>query len=371
VVSGAAFYLWRRISEEDRGRVWRLYGWFTALMTCGSCFGAATWVARMMQFSYYLKGLRSLDTSQQYSMFARSYSYRPAFSVTYAIEFLCLSVAKLLVLDRMLEISTPQMDSTRKRVMTTWWCVVAGVFLGNAVGLIANTVAAVYFQKAADAVGAASDFYNATNNSIGNAYYLSHRQELQRAFKISSVQSVCEVAVLLLIVVSFAAAGIFCAFRISSILRDARTSNMDASDASQAVVSGRRLRQHLVATGKRLRLQVLSITAVVFLAFVLRSAFSTMYAIAYELQNSGNAKNCNVGLSFCDEQCYNVYTHILQWMALTPEFQLTIVLLSSPLTLLVALWGLTPAIALRLMKLALPCSPHAAPLNPNYEFSGA
>jgi hypothetical protein len=230
----------------------------------------------------------------------------------------------------------------------------------------------VYFQKAADAVGAASNFYNATNNSIGNAYYLSHRQELQRAFKISSVQTVCEVAVLLLIVVAFAAAGFFC---ISSILRDARTNNMEASEAlkaSQAVVAGRRLRQHLVATGKRLRLQVLSITAVVFLAFVLRSAFSTMYAIAYELQNSGNVKNCNVGLSFCDDQCYNVYTHILQWMSLTPEFQLTVVLLSSPLTLLVALWGLTPAIALRLMKLAMPCSPHAAPLlNPNYEFSGA
>ena len=108
-----------------------------------------------MQFSYYLKGLRSLDTSQQYSMFARSYSYRPAFSVTYAIELLCLSVAKLLVLDRMLEISTPQMDSTHKRVVATWWCVVAVVVVGNAVGLIANTVAAVYFQKAADAVGAA------------------------------------------------------------------------------------------------------------------------------------------------------------------------------------------------------------------------
>ena len=36
------------MEEEDRGRVWRLYGWFTALMTCGSCFGAVAWAARMM-----------------------------------------------------------------------------------------------------------------------------------------------------------------------------------------------------------------------------------------------------------------------------------------------------------------------------------
>ncbi len=35
------------------------------------------------------------------------------------------------------------------------------------------------------------------------------------------------------------------------------------------------------------------------------------------------------------------FTHINQWAARTPEFQVTIVLVSSPLTLLVALWGMT------------------------------
>ena len=33
------FRRWRRMQEEDRGRVWRLYGWYSALMTCGSCVG--------------------------------------------------------------------------------------------------------------------------------------------------------------------------------------------------------------------------------------------------------------------------------------------------------------------------------------------
>ena len=42
------FYRWRRMEEEDRGRVWRLYGWFAALMACGSCVGAVAWVAQMM-----------------------------------------------------------------------------------------------------------------------------------------------------------------------------------------------------------------------------------------------------------------------------------------------------------------------------------
>ena len=41
---------------------------------------------------------------------------------------------------------------------------------------------------------------------------------------------------------------------------------------------------------------------------------------------------------------------ITQWMAYTPEFQLMIVLVSSPLALLVALWGMTPKATLQLMK---------------------
>ena len=41
---------------------------------------------------------------------------------------------------------------------------------------------------------------------------------------------------------------------------------------------------------------------------------------------------------------------MLNWMALTPEFQLLIVLVSSPVALLVALWGMTSNATLQLMK---------------------
>jgi hypothetical protein len=43
------FYVWRRMQEEDRRRVWLLYGWFSGLVLCGSCFGAVSWAARMTQ----------------------------------------------------------------------------------------------------------------------------------------------------------------------------------------------------------------------------------------------------------------------------------------------------------------------------------
>ena len=62
------FYRWRRMEEEDRGRVWRLYGWFTALMACGSCFGAVAWAAYMMGLANFFKGNDSEDPAQLTSL---------------------------------------------------------------------------------------------------------------------------------------------------------------------------------------------------------------------------------------------------------------------------------------------------------------
>ena len=54
--------------------------------------------------------------------------------------------------------------------------------------------------------------------------------------------------------------------------------------------------------------------------------------------------------TFCDPSCHNEFTHINQWAVRTPEFQMTIVLISSPVALLVALWGVTSRYTLQLMK---------------------
>ena len=46
-----------------------------------------------------------------------------------------------------------------------------------------------------------------------------------------------------------------------------------------------------------------------------------------------------------------IYFYIMQqWLLYTPEFQLSVELISSPLTLLVALWGMTSKHTLRLMQ---------------------
>ena len=91
-------------------------------------------------------------------------------------------------------------------------------------------------------------------------------------------------------------------------------------------------------------------TAVVFVAFVVRSVQSTMFAVARQLQDTADGARRCPGVTPCDPSCFNEFTHINTWAGRTPEFQVTVVLVSSPLTLLVALWGMTSKQTLHAMK---------------------
>ncbi len=215
--------------------------------------------------------------------------------------------------------------------------VMAVVVLGNAVGLAANVAAAVHAQRAAEAFSTASALFAANSTQLANEYGSLSRTEGQLAVSISAVQSFCEVAVLLLIVAAFIVTGVACTRVISSRLLAVDAASTPAAVGNYIHLSGRELRRRMVVT-----------TAVVFIAFVLRSVHATMFAVARQLQDQ--AKTCPGVTGLCDASCRNVYTHMHVWMVSTPEFQVTIVLLSSPLTLLVALWGMTSRQMLQTMK---------------------
>ena len=144
------------------------------------------------------------------------------------------------------------------------------------------------------------------------------------------MQAFCEVVVLLLVVAAFIVAGVVCARAIRSRL-------LVEGNASASAAAVRELRRQILVT-----------TVVVFVAFVVRSVQSTIFAVARQLQNL--TTTCPVVSDLCDPSCYNVFTHILFWFLRTPEFQVTIVLISSPLALLVALWGMTSRRMLQAMK---------------------
>jgi hypothetical protein len=320
------FYRWRQLDEDSRQHVWRLYGWYSALMLCGSCVGVVTWAAWMQVIVNEFRSVRdrTLAPSQSNLFYSLSFSWNVVFRVSYAIEFLCLSVAKLMVLDRLSHFAT------RHWIWEHWvigrHVVMACVVAGNLVGLAGNIAAAVPYDRVARLTMAASHDLAANENSAAGFQKIKEASDpLQLALYISSVQAFCEVAVLLLIVVAFAVVGALCLRRVSAGLIQLEAAGPKTGAAMDEA--------------RQLRRQIVSTTGVVFVTFVLRCIYSIMYAVSSKLQNIDN--RCAGIISFCDVSCFNVFTHVSVWMQFTPEFQLMVVLLSKPLPLLVALWGMT------------------------------
>ncbi len=305
--------------------MWVLYGWFSGLMCVGSVLGAVTW-AFWMQFlvTLFTSHTPGLSPVQTWSLFAQFQYWGAAFYVPYAIEFMCLSLAKLLVLHRMADFAVPEGDGLSRRFAIGGWVVMAAVVVGNVVGLCGNVAAAVLVKQVGDLDNAAATAF-AANSTESAAIVAQSNQKNSVAIGAASVQSFCEVAVLLIIILAFAVVGIASARRLSYALRD-------MSDRHGA--AGRQLRRQIVGTA-----------AVVFVTFLLRAVYSTMNALQRVLQIQ--VYNCN---SPCDPACNNVWTVIGSWLVYAPEFQLIVVLISSPLALLVALWGMTSERTLQHMR---------------------
>jgi hypothetical protein len=313
------FYRWRRMAKEDQQRVWRLYGWYSALMLCGSCFGVVAWASRIMflvnrfEWTFNFQNL-----AVRYSLRALDLSWTAAFVVAYSFEFLFLSAAQLMVLDRMSDAVPQQLgDVMRARLVIGGRVVMAVVVLGNAAGLSASVAAAVYFQNSSHDYNAASACYFSNNtNCDGVEYVASGTSFFQRAVFVLSVQRIFEAAVLLLIVAAFAAVGIMCARRLSSALDGLHHSGLDMAAGMRIQQQFRQTVDVAVALGKEMRQEIIVTTSFVFVCFVLRSAASTMLALAFLLQNL--AKKCPGVLSDCDAGCYNMFAHMNQWQIYTP-----------------------------------------------------
>jgi hypothetical protein len=181
-------------------------------------------------------------------------------------------------------------------------------------------------KEAGDLNNAAAVAYARNDTDSYNKYFSQANLKSSAVSKAASVQQFCEVVVLLIIILAFAIVGIASARRVSSALRHMND-------------------EHVEAAGRQLRRQIVGTASFVFVTFLLRAVFSIMNALANALQND-NA-NCP---TFCGIPCNNMYSLIQNWLLLTPEFQLIVVLISSPLALLVALWGMTDKRTLQLMR---------------------
>ncbi|OBQ32931.1 MAG: hypothetical protein AN484_27570, partial [Aphanizomenon flos-aquae WA102] len=231
-------------------------------MCVGSVFGAVTWAFWMQTIVALFNSLTpGLSLAQNYSFAAQYQYWGAAFYVPYAIEFLCLSVAKLLVLHRMADFAVPKSDGLSRRLAVGGRVVMAAVVVGNVVGLCGNVAAAVLHKQVGDLANAAAAAFAANSTEAAIAIDAQADQKNTVTLDASSVQRFCEVAVLLIIILAFAVVGIACARRVSSALR-----LHDLND------------EHVEAVGRQLRRKIVGTAVFVFVTFLLRAVFSTMNA---------------------------------------------------------------------------------------------
>ena len=83
-------------------------------------------------------------------MLGQLFSWLAAFVVVYAVEFVCLSAAKLMVLDRMMQFAMPKGDGVSRRWAVGGRVVMSAVVAGNVEGLGGNLATAVYYQRSAE-----------------------------------------------------------------------------------------------------------------------------------------------------------------------------------------------------------------------------
>lgn len=321
------FHRWFRLDDYNRQKIWRLYGWLTGLMACGSCFGIVAWSTWMLCLvNLYRSKLQGVDDNERMALTARGYSFRPVYTVCYAIAFSCTSMAKLMVFERLWEFA-----GLRGRWAAMQRAAMLLVVAANCVGLAGNVASAVFFQVAANTFNDAAVSYAANKTADGRRSQDLGFEQAQRAMAVASVQSFCEVTALIVIIIAVSAAAAACVHLIRARLHGAT-----AGSAS-------------VRQGRAIMLQIGVTAGLVLVAFVIRSVYAALYAIAYAGQSPACELYQGRGNYDCNAACYNVYSLMLRWIFYSPHLQQAVELASGPVALLVALWGMTSKRSFQIM----------------------
>ena len=230
---------------------------------------------------------------------ARRLRFFAGFALMYSVEFFCLSISKLMVLERMRDFASQRTgdDGTRATrrlavaVKTVLWAVAAL----NAAGIVSNIVAAgYYFQASALFIQSAAAYaeHSPSDNSTAIALQQRAADNTQNGGNALAVQNFCESGALLIIICAFIIVGGISARRFNNV----------RCDINPAV--------------RHLRWQIVLTVVVVFITFLMRAVFALMLAFADGFQNDSDEDGCMGDL--CDPVCNNVFSTMQTWLLYCP-----------------------------------------------------
>ena len=272
------------------------------------------------------------------------------YEITYPFTFTAVCCSKLLVLSRLMDFSKLTYSGRSSRWLLAGRVLVAVIVCGNLVGLCCNIAASVFFSRAADIFQSRASYVNVSDR---NELQAKANDAMNSATQFAAVHVGCETILLLLLVIAVSVVGAACVHRIRTTMRavsETAKSILLRSAAHNAQPTAHRSSnandQPLSSAARHLKLQIMGTCCVIFLSFCIRATHATMFTLASAF--ASNANDCPAGFwkNRCSD-CYNIWYYILLWLLYTPGVHFSVVLVSLPLALLVALWGMTSAARLR------------------------
>ena len=347
--------------------MWWHLGWYSGLVFAGSVSGAVAWSANIPANSLYYAARDpaklTVPTAQRDNLrlLATLSSWVAAFNVTYGFEAMCLTLAKVMVLGRLIQHARMALPRDHKRqrgdpranYVRAFNCVAAAVALCGLVGMAASVAGAYYKAESGKLAALAADACSSSGayTAAARALAINSSSVNKRSDQVISVQNTSEMVAMLLIVATYLVVVPTCivALQRTGIYLNSTHRRMAAASAparlmqaanpsaaiSHAAESSARAQlvvdltmQAAVAQQKRL----VAVCVMVFLTFQPRAIFDIIQAIGNQ-DTVANLSKCGV----CDT-CQSVYLLVNLWLRYTPEFRAIAVALSSPLPLSVSLW---------------------------------
>jgi hypothetical protein len=164
---------------------------------------------------------------------------------------------------------------------------------------------------------------------IPASFVTSASDALSRGLTFAGYGSICEGCSLVIMLVSFVVAGALCIRRFYS------------GATNNSTETGRRV--------IKVRRQIIATVSTVFFTFLIRSGYAAVLAVSrhgsnvfsttFSLGKKGYQSKCE-SFDLCNP-CQGLGIIVQIWLYLCPAFSFTVFLLSSPVTILVALWGMT------------------------------
>ena len=228
----------------------------------------------------------------------------------------------------------------------------AAVISGHTISICASIASAVEYIRSAGFYSDAAAAYAANASAAGRLFEIQAQEHRAEAVRVASMQRFIEVVVLLMIVATFIVVGLNSHRIISTALRalfnaEKKLVSMQQLAAASGVVdsSGAKLVAEVQSQGRTLHRKVVGTFVFVLLTLLVRSVFTVMFALGASLTNQGD----KCARSDCDA-CKNVFSHMMFWMVYTPSYHFVCVLVSSPLALMGALWGMSGVRAMEQMR---------------------